>query len=189
MFHDTVQTNALTMRNGEKSCPDEALESPSAPMIPPKDELCQESSNSSACGTQQKDKKKAAHQDDKARPTAHGISGQDGDDAHTATLYIGGLHPRVARAHMEKLLQPFGNIQRLNFLEKRGICFCQYSSPSEARAAQTALHGRTLLGRMLKVQPATRSKEGACNKSRGGEVSLDARIQALKRKLQEKKER
>jgi hypothetical protein len=48
-----------------------------------------------------------------------------------------------------------------------------------------ALHGRTLLGRVLKVQPAKHSKEGACNR-RWEEASLDARIQALKWKLQEK---
>jgi hypothetical protein len=40
----------------------------------------------------------------------------------------------------------------------------QYLSWREACAAQMALHGRTLLGRVLKVQPAKHSKEGACNR-------------------------
>jgi RNA recognition motif-containing protein len=169
--------------NGEKIRHDEALlESPSAPMTPPKEDPYQDCTSSSAKSAQ--NGKRSPQQDESSMPpAARVISTQHDDDSHSVTLYIGGLHPRVAQAHLEKLLQPFGDIQRLDFLEKRGICFCQYSSQNEARAAQTALHGRTLLGRVLKVQPAKQSKDGASVKRRG-EASLDARIQALKRKLQ-----
>ena len=109
------------------------------------------------------------------------------------TLYIGGLHPRVQQPHLEKMLQKYGTIERLDFLHARGICFCQYSHSSQAQAAISSLHGITLLGRTLKVQFAKQSRKNKdfCmltrpNASHKETASLDSRIQALKRKLKEK---
>lgn len=173
--------------NGEKIRHDQTLDIPSAPAISPKEEPCQDCIISPV--ESQPDGKRPPQQDESPIPSAAYVtSAQHDDDSHNATLYIGGLHPRVVQAHLEKLLKPFGVIQGLRYLEKRGICFCQYSSRAEARSAQTALHGRTLFGRVLKVKPAIQSKDGA-SVIRREEASLDARIEALKRKLQQKDER
>jgi len=112
------------------------------------------------------------------------------------TVYIGGLHPVVQQAHLEKLLGKYGTIERLDLVERKKCCFCQFSSANEAQAAILSLNGRMLLKRVLKVQPAkqqsfrslagvsltTTTRHATSHKV----TSLDDRIQALKRKLHEK---
>lgn len=115
------------------------------------------------------------------------------------TIFIGGLHPRILEAHIEKMCSPYGSIQRLHLCDRKGYAFCQYSAPSEAEAAMQALDGRGLLGRRLMVrpahsdthdnvgnagmgQPATNSSSNTINPEKERE-RIEARIQAVKRKL------
>ena len=118
------------------------------------------------------------------------------------TVYIGGLHPRIVEAHLEKMCQPYGPIQRLHLCNRKGYAFCQYATPEQAEAAMQALDGKGLLGRRLMVRPAhAEQKTGivpglpwqtnAVSNS-GGDLDkererLEARIQAVKRKLQDSK--
>ena len=107
------------------------------------------------------------------------------------TIFVGGLHPRIAQAHLEKLLQPYGDIQRLHYVVHKGFCFCEYSAEEQARAAQVALDGKRLLGKILSVKPAKHDQHSASStighhaKPRATK-SLESRIQALKQKLKEK---
>ena len=111
------------------------------------------------------------------------------------TVYVGGLHPLVQQAHVEKLLGKYGTIQRLDMLTNKHCCFCHYESLDQAQMAISNLHGRSLLKQTLKVQLANQKSRhdtisGSWNRSRGMSnktTSLDHRIQALKRKLKEKR--
>ena len=118
------------------------------------------------------------------------------------TVFIGGLHPRIMEAHIEKMCMPYGQIQRLHLCDRKGYAFCQYSSPAQASAAMQALDGRGLLGRRLLVRPAhsdqqqqqqqsSQQQQHNTNKASGTGSSnpdkererIEARIQAVKRKL------
>lgn len=111
------------------------------------------------------------------------------------TLYIGNLHPRIQQPHVEKLLGKYGKIERLDFLSQKGICFCQFSNDKEAKSAMTSLNKQVLLGRTLKVQLAKQQSrsDGSPSYFRSSRAAvthktcLDSKIQALKRKLNEKK--
>ena len=122
------------------------------------------------------------------------------DSDTNTTVYVGGLHPVIQQAHVEKLLGKYGTIQRLDMLPNKHCCFCHYETRNQAHTAIANLHGRSLRKRTLKVQLAnskssprrtdTTSISGRSftrqmsrqNKTR----SLDDRIQALKRKLEKK---
>jgi RNA recognition motif. (a.k.a. RRM, RBD, or RNP domain) len=115
------------------------------------------------------------------------------------TIFIGGLHPRILEAHIEKMCAPYGSIQRLHLCERKGYAFCQYSTPQEAEAAMQALDGRGLLGRRLMVRPAhsdTHQNSSSISGMGGHQAAtshsanpdrererVEARIQAVKRKL------
>jgi RNA recognition motif-containing protein len=118
-----------------------------------------------------------------------------------ATIFIGGLHPRIVQAHLEKMCLPYGSIQRLHFCDRKGYAFCQYATPEQAEAALQALDGRGLLGRRLMVRPAhsdqpkqatlsgsqpAASSNSHCSSNPDKERErIEARIQAVKRKLQD----
>jgi RNA recognition motif-containing protein len=122
------------------------------------------------------------------------------DSDTNATVYVGGLHPVIQQAHVEKLLGKYGTIQRLDMLPNKHCCFCHYETRSQAHTAIASLHGRCLRKRTLKVQLAnskssprrtdTTSISGRSftrQMSRQNKTtSLDDRIQALKRKLEKK---
>jgi RNA recognition motif-containing protein len=128
------------------------------------------------------------------------------------TIFIGGLHPRILQAHLEKMCQPYGTIERLHFCDKKGYAFCQYQNSDQAQAAMAALDGRGLLGRRLMVRPAhdqhhngsnnlhqhatttsgggrdTSSSQSQNQHSKNPEKErerIEAKIQAVKRKLQD----
>lgn len=124
------------------------------------------------------------------------------------TIFIGGLHPRIVEAHLEKMCMPYGSIQRLHLMQRKGYAFCQYATPEQAEAAMQALDGRGLLGRRLMVRPAHNDQQhnnssnpnnrGASTTATGSAAAetssanpekererIEARIQAVKRKLQE----
>lgn len=110
-----------------------------------------------------------------------------------STVYVGGLHPRVAQVHLEKLMKPFGTAKRLCLCSKSGriFAFCEYENAEEAQAATKALHGRRLLGNTLTVRPAHQAnnkgilRNGTTDSmdARQEQVSIESKILALKRKL------
>jgi RNA recognition motif-containing protein len=112
---------------------------------------------------------------------------------NTTTVYVGGLHARIAQVHLEKLMKPYGITKRLHLCNKNGrhFAFCEYEQVEEARAAVKALHGRRLLRNTLSVRPAHKesklgilrneiSKPLDINQERR---AIEGKIEALKRKL------
>ena len=86
-------------------------------------------------------------------------------------VFIGNLHPRVSKAHLEKLfLLPcvVGKLSSTNPIrctniqlcfhangKPRGFAFCDFETQHDAVTVISALQGRTLLSRPLIVQMAT----------------------------------
>lgn len=116
--------------------------------------------------------------------------------ATTKKLFVANLHHRVAKVHLEKLLQPYGTIIDLQLAvnkstgQPRGYAFCEYATLKEATAAISALHGRTLLGRNLVVQcskpkNAARIHDASTGPSTVDRGKLDAKIRKLRKALNE----
>ena len=112
---------------------------------------------------------------------------------NTTTVYVGGLHARIAQVHLEKLMKPYGTTKRLHLCNKNGrhFAFCEYEQVEEAKAAVKALHGRRLLRNTLSVRPAHKEnnlgilrneirKPLDINQERR---AIEGKIEALKRKL------
>lgn len=74
----------------------------------------------------------------------------------TSTLYISGLHPRVTRLHLEKMMQKYGTIKRLHTKETPTTyyAFCEFVSIESAQRAMENLDGASLLQKRLIVRPA-----------------------------------
>jgi RNA recognition motif-containing protein len=116
------------------------------------------------------------------------------------TIYVGHLHPKLTQTHIEKMFSKYGEVVRINLLANRGYGFCEMARPEQAAAAMTALHGQSLLGRLLTVRPANDKQSGTVSSLRGSTGpsgrnlstqqqarQIDSRIQAIKRKLEESK--
>ena len=114
----------------------------------------------------------------------------------TSTLYISGLHPRVTRLHLEKMMQKYGSIKRLS--EKRTpttyYAFCEFASIESAQRAMESLDGVPLLERRLIVKAAheqslTSQASHQLQKKSGTVASqrqqLEDKIALLKRKIKE----
>jgi RNA recognition motif-containing protein len=128
----------------------------------------------------------------------------------TDTVFIGNLPRQYAtEAVVEKLLQPHGRVQRVSVQQrttgKNTSCFAfgQFANTASAAAAMAALHGRKLGGRPLVVRPAHENSGklsaaaalggGAVQPAASGSSSqqrrkLESRIQAIRRKLDEKQQ-
>ena len=121
----------------------------------------------------------------------------------TPKVFIGGLHRNVTETHVEKLMMPYGSIVRVNLVlqpgsaTSKGFAFCEYATIEQAAAAVAALDGRALLGRRLQVRPAyEKERPTTIGMATGGtkkvvskekeQKNLETKIQALKRKIQEK---
>jgi multiple RNA-binding domain-containing protein 1 len=121
----------------------------------------------------------------------------------TTKVFIGGLHRNVTETHVEKLMMPYGSIVRVNLVlqpgstTSKGFAFCEYATIEQAAAAVAALDGRALLGRRLQVRPAyEKERPTTIGMATGGtkkgvskekeQRNLETKIQALKRKIQEK---
>lgn len=100
-------------------------------------------------------------------------------------VYIGNLDCRIGKTHIEKLMQPYGTINEVVLME--GYGFCRFSSPSEAETAIEALHGRTLLGRTLKVAYANEKSTGTKHRSANQRETIDEKIRKLRSIINEKK--
>lgn len=114
----------------------------------------------------------------------------------TATLFVGGLHPRIRDLHLQKLFSPYGTISRIHVVSNtmgvgapassyvggrpgahrgleppsKGYAFVEYASVSSARMAMSRINGRILLGKNLTVRPARQRKPKVGN---GGGFSND----------------
>mmetsp|Transcript_15261 Transcript_15261/g.31201 ORF Transcript_15261/g.31201 Transcript_15261/m.31201 type:complete len:212 (-) Transcript_15261:198-833(-) len=133
----------------------------------------------------------------------------------TTTLFIGGLHPRVADAHLQKLFQPYGTVSRVFQVrhkegplegQPRGYAFVEFEAVDSARLAIRRVDGKSLLGRNLLVRPAHERTE---NGAEGGGVGtatgatsvqssdprsirkarseVESKIEAVKRAIEEKR--
>lgn len=100
----------------------------------------------------------------------------------TNSLFVGGLHPRIADVHLQKLFSPYGEIARINIVthnpndsksnahsksatsakyashlqQSKGYAFVEYTNIESARLAMSRLNGRQLMGRSLAVRPSKR---------------------------------
>ena len=74
-------------------------------------------------------------------------------------LYIGSLHPSLTELELEKLFEPFGELESVELLkdersgESKGVAFVQYKKVGGARMALEALNGFELAGRAIRVGP------------------------------------
>jgi RNA recognition motif-containing protein len=118
----------------------------------------------------------------------------------TSTLFIGGLHPRVAKIHLEKLFSKYGTIQRLDLkiTSSSNYCFCQMQSIAQAQRAMEELDGRMLLNKRLVVKsshgqsrhtnqsmqtPDQRSTSNSDGSLQNQQRQIEDKIKKLKRKI------
>lgn len=105
---------------------------------------------------------------------------------NNATVFIGGLHPSMTSAHVEKLMTPYGDIDQVRLIPNKGYAFCRYAEPASAVSAMAKLDGRLLLGKRLRVQPGRERQPEAKKRTIEQErSSVDARIKAIRRKLEQ----
>lgn len=117
----------------------------------------------------------------------------------STTVFVTGLAPGLARIHIEKLFQKFGNVVRLDIKTSKTnaasrFCFCEFDTLESAQNAMDNLNGRMLLHKRLVVQPAHERDSSA---SQAGSLSsksssmspakeerlIDKKIEELKRKI------
>jgi RNA recognition motif-containing protein len=123
---------------------------------------------------------------------------------NTPRLYIGNLHPRVTQVHLESLLHARSlAVQQIQFVASSpttpaSFCFVTLPSVADATRAMQLLHGRMLLGRKLRVQPAhaQTTKQGSLGATsssssrapptaRQQQRSVEDRIAAIRDKLRQ----
>ena len=77
------------------------------------------------------------------------------------TLFVGNLDRRVTEASIARVFKPYGDIRRIQFMwhqsgprrgEPRGFSFVEFATRAQALAAKSALDGKPLLGRPLRVR-------------------------------------
>lgn len=119
----------------------------------------------------------------------------------TSTLFVGGLHPRIAKIHLEKLFSKYGTIERLDFktTSTSHYCFCQLQSIAQAQRAMGELNGRMLLNKRLVVKPAhgqskyanqgmqtpdQRSTNNSGENLQNQQRQIEDKIRKLKRKIE-----
>lgn len=85
------------------------------------------------------------------------------------TVYVGNIDPKATECHVLKLVQPFGEVVRFDFMystiengEKmpRGYAFVTYRDHVAAARAVERLHGVRLLSKVLRVQPSSTTLTG-----------------------------
>jgi len=93
-------------------------------------------------------------------------------------IFVGNLSFGSSEADVRSLFEPYGNIERVNLItdrdtgQSRGFGFVEMSANEEAQRAISALDGRELNGRSLKVNEARpkedRGSGGGGHHSNGG---------------------
>jgi len=91
-------------------------------------------------------------------------------------LYVGNLSFNTSASDLEKMFGESGSVQSANIIEdretgrSRGFGFVEMSSSEEAKAAITALDGKEVDGRNLKVNEAKpqEKRNGGGGGGRGG---------------------
>ena len=90
-------------------------------------------------------------------------------------LFIGNMSFQTTEGDLRTLFEPFGEITRIHIVhdretgQPRGFAFVEVADDAEAAKAISALNGKEVAGRALKVNEATpRPERSAGGGSRGG---------------------
>ena len=89
-------------------------------------------------------------------------------------LFVGNMSFQTTEEDLRTLFQPFGEITRIHIVrdretgQPRGFAFVEVSDDGEAAKAISALNGKELAGRALKVNEATPRPERDGSRGGGG---------------------
>ena len=89
-------------------------------------------------------------------------------------LFIGNMSFQTTEGDLRSLFEPFGEITRIHIVQDRetgqprGFAFVEVADDAEAAKAISALNGKEVAGRALKVNEATPRPERSAGGSRGG---------------------
>ena len=94
----------------------------------------------------------------------------------SSKLYVGNLSFNTSTQELEQMFAEFGTVESTNIIEdrdtgrSRGFAFVEMSSKEEAQNAVSALNGKEIDGRQLKVNEAVDrdNRGGAGNRGGGG---------------------
>src|SRR5260370_41223891 len=90
----------------------------------------------------------------------------------TVRLYVGNLSFEATEGDLRELFNPFGEPDSLTVVidrstgRSKGFGFVEFSDNAKANAAMSALNGKELLGRMLRVNEA-RPREPSGDRNKG----------------------
>jgi cold-inducible RNA-binding protein len=89
-------------------------------------------------------------------------------------LFVGNMSFQTTEGDLRALFEPYGEITRIHIVqdrdtgEARGFAFVEVADDAEAAKAISALNGKEVAGRALKVNEATPRPERSGGGSRGG---------------------
>jgi cold-inducible RNA-binding protein len=89
-------------------------------------------------------------------------------------LFIGNMSFQTTEGDLRTLFEPYGEITRIHIVQDRdtgqarGFAFVEVADDAEAAKAISALNGKEVAGRALKVNEATPRPERSGGGSRGG---------------------
>jgi len=89
-------------------------------------------------------------------------------------LFVGNMSFQTTEGDLRTLFEPYGEITRIHIVQDRdtgqarGFAFVEVADDAEAAKAISALNGKEVAGRALKVNEATPRPERSAGGSRGG---------------------
>jgi cold-inducible RNA-binding protein len=89
-------------------------------------------------------------------------------------LFVGNMSFQTTEGDLRALFEPYGEITRIHIVQDRdtgqarGFAFVEVADDAEAAKAISALNGKEIAGRALKVNEATPRPERSGGGSRGG---------------------
>jgi cold-inducible RNA-binding protein len=89
-------------------------------------------------------------------------------------LFVGNMSFQTTEGDLRTLFEPYGEITRIHIVQDRetgqarGFAFVEVADDAEAAKAISALNGKEVAGRALKVNEATPRPERSGGGSRGG---------------------
>jgi cold-inducible RNA-binding protein len=89
-------------------------------------------------------------------------------------LFVGNMSFQTTEGDLRALFEPYGEITRIHIVQDRdtgqarGFAFVEIADDAEAAKAISALNGKEVAGRALKVNEATPRPERSGGGSRGG---------------------